>query len=154
MSFYYLDASALGKHLLSETGSVWVNQRFDSLAQHLLASSALCAVEVVSALARAHREKRISQLRRDIALDQVREEMGYRVRSIHVSEGIVGLASELAVTYNLRAYDAIHLATAVQLRSQLVNAGLPAPVFVSADIKLLSAARAERFETENPNDHP
>lgn len=153
MSSYYLDASALGKRFLSETGSKWVNGCFDSSAQHLLASSAVCGVEVASALARAHREKRISLLRRNMVLDQVREEMVSRIRSVRASESVLGLASEFAVTRNLRAYDAVHLATAVQLRSQLVSSGLPAPVFVSADARLLEAARAEQFETENPNDY-
>jgi hypothetical protein len=39
------------------------------------------------------------------------------------------------------------------LRADLVEIGLPAPIFVSADENLLAAARAEGLAAEDPNAH-
>ena len=71
---------------------------------------------------------------------------------ICTSRRILGHASQLALRYPLRAYDAIHLATALEFERDS-DVGLPAPIFVSADTNLLAAARAEGLAVENPNEH-
>ena len=54
------------------------------------------------------------------------------------------------VALGLRTLDAIQLACALRAQTTLQQ-----PItFVSADVKLLNAAIAEGFATENPNNHP
>ena len=49
----------------------------------------------------------------------------------------------LAETYSLRGYDAVQLATAVEIHARGLTLGLPALTFVSADGELNTAAQAE-----------
>jgi len=53
----------------------------------------------------------------------------------------------------LRAYDAVHLATALNIDRRLARAGEPALTFLSADNRLNDAAAAEGSMVDNPNDH-
>jgi hypothetical protein len=54
----------------------------------------------------------------------------------------------------LRGYDAIQLATALEVNDSLTAAGLPSLNFISADIDLITAANREGLPTDNPNLHP
>jgi len=53
----------------------------------------------------------------------------------------------------LRGYDAVHLACALFLQDTLLNHNLPAPVLLSADQDLSTAAQAEGLTTDDPNLH-
>jgi hypothetical protein len=59
----------------------------------------------------------------------------------------------------LRAYDAVHLATALIAERSFRAKGLPPLLFLSSDDRLLTAARAEGlaasadFSPDNPNLH-
>jgi hypothetical protein len=58
---------------------------------------------------------------------------------IPISDELLGAAAELSRTHLLRAYDAVHLATALALRERV-----PDQVLVSTwDVDLAAAARAE-----------
>jgi hypothetical protein len=68
-----------------------------------------------------------------------------------------------AETYILRGYDAVQLAAAVAINSQLVaeNAalGIAAPIgpiltLISSDTDLNDAALAEGLTVDDPNNHP
>jgi hypothetical protein len=52
------------------------------------------------------------------------------------------------------SYDAAHLATAVLINLQLLDAGAQALTFLSADDRLNAAASAAGLDIDNPNDHP
>jgi len=121
-------------------------------AQHFT-SIELLPVEVICALTRAHRERRISASQKErligIALADARTDIGL----LAVSQAVLDLAAELAKRHPLRAYDALHLATAVDWANDLTSVGLSAPIFVTADENLLAAARAEGLVAENPNEH-
>jgi predicted nucleic acid-binding protein len=54
----------------------------------------------------------------------------------------------------LRAYDAIQLASASIVNQALMAHGLPTLIFVTADDRLIAAARGEGVTAENPNWHP
>ncbi|MEZ4672160.1 MAG: hypothetical protein R3E39_29995 [Anaerolineae bacterium] len=59
-------------------------------------------------------------------------------------------ATRLVDTYGLRTLDSLQLACALQAQIVLGN-----PItFISADINLLTAADAEGFGVDNPNNHP
>jgi len=106
-----------------------------------VATSIIAFVEARAAFARRHREKRISsaahaRLVRDFAADWDR----YLV--LEATQPLMRLAGRLAATHALRAYDAIHLASAKILREKLAE-----PVFFASwDGRLTAAARKEGLE--------
>ncbi len=153
MRIYYFDASAFAKHYLREPGSRWVDETLNQAAQDRFVSSELTGVEVICAIARAEREKRIGLALRNSLAARAIEETRNTLRLTGVSRQILSQASQLALRHALRAYDAIHLATALRILNEALPSGLPAPIFVSADENLLAAARAEGLATENPNEH-
>jgi uncharacterized protein len=154
MPVYYLDASALAKRFVHEHGSEWLNHLLERPGQDTFVSNELVVVEVVSAISRAHREKRISVGRRDSTILQLYDEAVQLMESVAVSKSIVRTASLLALKHGLRAYDAVHLATALDIVVDMVRLGLEEPVFISADAALLKAAAFEGLVIDNPNDHP
>ncbi len=153
MRIYYFDASGFAKHYLREPGSRWINETLKQAAQDRFVSTELISVEVICAIARAEREKRIGlTLRNSLAARALKET--YSVLQLtETSRQILGHASQLALRHALRAYDAIHLATALRVLSETLVLDLPAPIFVSADENLLAAARAEGLVAENPSAH-
>jgi len=153
MHLYYLDSSALAKHYLIEPGSRWITELITNTAPARFVSTELAIVEVVCAITRAERERRISaSFRNNLAARSARETRSV-VELIGTSRRILGHASQLALRHPLRAYDAIHLATALRILGEALILELPAPIFVSADGNLLVAARAEGLVVENPNEH-
>lgn len=153
MATYYLDASALVKRYLWEPGSRWINELLAQSGLDSFSSLELIAVEVVCALSRAERDNRIGRAKRDNLATLFFEEASTFLDSTPVSVEILERANQLALCHPLRAYDAMHLATALDLWADLNEISLPAPIFVSADENLLAAARAEGLTAENPNAH-
>ncbi len=153
MRVYYLDASAFAKHYLIEPGSKWVSGLLKGSAEDRFLSTELIGVEVVCAIARAEREKRIGLALRNSLAARAIEETRVLLQLIAASRQVLGHASQLALRHALRAYDAVHLATALRILSETLWQGLPAPIFVTTDENLLAAARAEGLAAENPNEH-
>lgn len=153
MITYYLDASAIAKRYLREPGSEWVCELIRASRSNRFTSVELVMVEVICALTRAHRERRINDNNKErliaLALADSRTDIGL----LAVSQAVLDLATELAALHPLRAYDAIHLAAVLDWKNDLTQAGLPAPIFVSADGNLLAAARVEGLTAENPTEH-
>jgi predicted nucleic acid-binding protein len=67
---------------------------------------------------------------------------------------VIDLACALLERHPLRAYDAIHLASALTAQQFLATEGHPPLVFLSSDDRLARAASAEGLDTDNPNRHP
>jgi predicted nucleic acid-binding protein len=153
MPTYYLDASAIVKLYLRENGSRWVTTLWKRTGEISLFSAELVNVEVTCALSRAQREGRIGVKRRNGSAALFILEAQQVLESVAVSAGILQNAQRLALRHPLRAYDAVHLATALGLAERLLWSSLSVPVFVSADTNLLAAAHAERLAIENPNEH-
>jgi predicted nucleic acid-binding protein len=153
MRIYYLDASAFAKSYLKESGSHWVSELLKQGSQDRFVSAELIGVEVVCAIARAEREKRIGRALRNSLAARAIEATRSMLQLTEISSQILGHASQLALRHALRAYDAIHLATALRILSETLMLDLPAPIFVSADGNLLAAARAQGLATEDPNEH-
>lgn len=129
----YLDTSALIKLYVAEKGSRETRKRV-RVEEHV-ATSRVAYPEARSALARRHREGALSSegLRRAVsALDR---DMGTFV-IVELLEGVARTAGDLAQRHALRAFDAIHLASAIEL-GHLV--GLP-PAFLTFDARQFQAA--------------
>lgn len=139
---YYLDSSLLVKRFVREEGSPRVRQLAKTAR---LATSTLAGVEVRSA---------ISRLLRDGTLDEkVAEKALQRVALVWSEMSLVEprgktltSAGELVVRHPLRAYDAVHLASALRLSA---DAGV-AVTFGCADAALARAAKAEGLRVLGP----
>jgi predicted nucleic acid-binding protein len=118
-----------------------------------LTVSALARVEIVSALQRRVRDGTINaaDYPRHIADFDGLCAGAYRV--IEVTDLVITHARTLLEAHPLRAYDALHLASALLANAALLTAGFPALIFLAADVRLLDAARAEGLAVDNPNDH-
>ena len=135
----FLETSNLVKLYVREKDSRAVRKSVE--AAEAVATSVIAYAEARAAFARKLREKGISEeAHRHIkgALDRDWP----RFFILNVSAGTAKMAGDLAEKRGLRGFDALHLASAVELRA----AGATGLRFSSADERLLAAARAEGFE--------
>lgn len=134
----YVDTSTLLKLVIDESGSdaagrIWVS------ADALVAVS-LIEVEARAALAAAKRAGRLSAAEHRRALTSLRQLLD-QVDIVDVTAGLVSAACGLAERHGLRGYDAVHLAGALLVGSD---------VLTSADFELCRAAEREYIHIANP----
>lgn len=135
----YLDTSALVKLYVEEEGSALVRE---SVRQaEMVATSAIAYVEARAALSRRRRERYLSPGNYRRTIREFNADWQHYV-SVEVTDSLIRKAAELAEAHALRAYDAIHLASARLLRERLAEKML----FSSWDANLLAAARREGLE--------
>ena len=134
----YFDASALAKRYLQEEHSDAVNRL---LVQGLSTTSRISEAELASALARRHREGRLSKEQRDQFISSMERDMG-SLYVIEVSPEVSSLACRLLVNHVLRAADALHVASALML-ARRAEKGVQ---FIAFDKHLNNAARLEGLE--------
>ena len=124
----YLDSSAIVKLVTREPGTTELVQAIRTDPE--VVASALARTEVVRAVRRSGgRTARAETVLERIAL-------------VHIDEGVLRTASHLAPT-GLRTLDAIHLATALSLASDLV-------ALVTYDARLADAAAEAGLEVRSP----
>jgi len=136
----YLETSSLVKLYVREPDSEAVRQLVG--VADVVATSILAYAEARAAFARKRREKGIS----DAAYASVKEALeqdwpSYFILSL--AGQTVKTAGDLAEKHALRGFDAVHLASALDLRLS----GASTIRFLTADSRLRDAARAEGFET-------
>ncbi|PDW00251.1 type II toxin-antitoxin system VapC family toxin [Candidatus Chloroploca asiatica] len=155
MMLFFLDSSALVKRYLTEIGSAWIGSLTDPAAGNSIVVADITRVEVSAAIAARHRTVRgISRDERDalVGLLLYHFDAEYVISSL--SNLIIDQAVRLTQTHRLRGYDAVQLATALDMHTTALAAGFSPLTFVAADDDLLAAARAEGLAAENPNLHP
>jgi predicted nucleic acid-binding protein len=133
----YFDTSALVKLLIPEEGSELVERLWGSAYTGV--SSILSYPEGRSALGIAQRKGRLSSRDYERSL-QVFEELSEELVSIGVDREVTRLAGEHATEFGLRGYDAVHLATALDLGEEEL-------VFVTWDEDLRRAAHSAGLGT-------
>lgn len=132
----YLDASALVKRYVVETGSDLV-ENWISNAQ-VLSTGLITRAETSAAICRLCRMNVVDQVTKNRTLDIFRSEWESFVR-LPVTEATVDRADRLACQYDLRGYDAVHLASACIWRESLAR-----DVFLATfDCKLWQSGLAE-----------
>ncbi len=77
-----------------------------------------------------------------------------RYQIIIATGSVVDAACLLLERYPLRAYDATHLAAAIEANRLVKAQGYTDLTFLSADNRLNNAAFAEGLTVDNPNKHP
>lgn len=135
----YADPSSFIKLWLAETDCLSVRAALQS-RETVVACSALGRVEMTSALKRARLGKRLthaqhSRLQSELSL------AWQRVLIVSVTDVLIGEASDLALRFGLRAYDAVHLASVVDLARRGAQ-----PTVMSFDTELIRAAGAIGIE--------
>lgn len=151
MPSYFFDASALVKAYFREPGSRWVRQILRG-RRVVAFISPISGAEVVAALARKERMGEIDRTARERVVGAFRADYRRRLTHTALTTTVIEEAMTLALTYPLRAYDAVQLASALQLRE--ISGPLRPLIFVSADLLLLRIARETGLAAENPMDHP
>jgi predicted nucleic acid-binding protein len=134
----YFDASALAKRYVAEPHSKAVARL---ISDETAITGRLSEPEVASALARRHREGKLSLTERDRLLEAMQQDMA----SLYVAEispEVSSLACRLLMRHKLRAGDSLHLASALILASR-TNLTVQ---FVGFDEALNEAARQEGLE--------
>jgi predicted nucleic acid-binding protein len=153
VTVYFCDSSVLVKCYVQEHGSAWMRSLLDSTAGHHLYLAAITGVEVIAAVTRRLRRGDMAATDSAAAVAQFRQDFTRRYRLIDLTQPLVARAMTLAETHSLRGYDAVQLATAVEVHMRGLALGLPPLPLVSADGELNMAARAEGLMVEDPNTH-
>lgn len=150
MSEFFVDTSALAKRYVIETGSKWVRSWVSPRTGNAVIISALTTVEMVSLLVRLEREKKISTLNHVRSQNNFLRHADDQYYVIDLDGDVLGEARALLVKHPLRALDALQLASALRIVKVI---GIQ-PTFISADVRLLTAAPAEGLPIDDPNAHP
>lgn len=138
----HLDTSALIKRFVAEKGSALVQAVV--IRNGPIAAAKIAYVEVYAGLSRKHREGHLSDRMYALSCRQFESDWHAYVR-VEMGDEILLMARDLIQRYPLRGFDAIHLASALSLRSALAEE----ITFAAADDRLLRAARAEHLQVLN-----
>jgi len=130
----YIDASALVKRYIKESGSPEVNDLFAEAASML--TNLISRAEVSAAIMRAARTGIIEQDAAERVLQKFRSEWESYQR-LPVTEATVARADAIVSEYDLHGYDAVHLAAAMLWQEAI---GIPVTL-ATFDSKLWEAAR-------------
>lgn len=138
----YLDTSALVKRFVDEKGSALVQAIVTR--REPIGTAKIGYAEFFAGLTRKLREGRLSKAQYALACRQFESEWHAYIR-VELGDDILFLSRDLIQRHPLRGFDAVHLASALNLKSAL---GLEI-TFAAADERLLQAAEAERLKPLN-----
>ncbi len=148
MTVYYLDSSAWVKRYVSETGSSFVSQLFSR--DERLASSTLGLVEITATLARKRKAGALQETELFLLLQRSRGDW-QRFYQVPLLSAVVDSALEFARNDALRGADALHLASAVLLKTFLSQQGKEL-AWVGSDAELNTAAQRLGLSVLNPHE--
>ena len=132
----YLDTSSLVKLYVREDGSDEVKALLDGA--RVVATSQVAYAEARAAFAKKHRQGDFTDGQHHIVITNLQQDWGAYF-ALDVSWPVSRLAGELAERHGLRGFDAIHLASALTLKTRLGSM----ITFSSSDHRLEDAAQSE-----------
>jgi predicted nucleic acid-binding protein len=153
MAVYFFDSSALAKRYVTESGTAWVQALADPAAGNSLYVARITLVELVSAISRRRKKGDLTPAAAGAALTDVRADFTSSYYVIEVTAALVEQAQALAEKHTLRGYDAVQLATALEVNAAYVAAGQLPITLVSADLDLNAAGTGEGMIADDPNTH-
>ncbi|MBP9665267.1 MAG: type II toxin-antitoxin system VapC family toxin [Pyrinomonadaceae bacterium] len=153
MAAYFLDTSAVVKRYVRETGSDLVDKLAASENDNDIFLADITRVEMAAAIARRLKGGSIAKQDAEDALLAFEYDLTSRYAPVEISQTVLADAVSLATKYALRGYDAVQLAVALGVNTDLLSNKLTRLVIVSADAELNAAAKTEGLTAENPNDH-
>ena len=132
----YLDTSALVKFYVEEEGSATVREAI--ARAETVATTVIAYVEACAAFARRYRERRLSRRDYRRTIQELQSDWD-RYLLLEVTNDLIRWAADLAAIHPLRAYDAMHLASAKVLQERLQG-----PIFFACwDSNLSAGAKRE-----------
>jgi predicted nucleic acid-binding protein len=141
MATIFLDSSALvRRYARSEPGAVTVRAICAPRRGHTILIARIASVEVASAFSRKVREgaQTASERARLWRLFQQHQYQQYQITPL--SDDVLAVARRLVFTHPLRAYDAVHLACALDVAGRLPSLNIE---FWTADRRQAQVATAE-----------
>jgi predicted nucleic acid-binding protein len=151
MNYFFIDASALGKRYVVETGTPLVNQLFNGVPRERMIALLLALGEVVSILVRRKNARQISEKVYRQAMAEFRAEVADSPDFVlhTVSDDLVRTSLPLIEQHSLNATDAIILRCALQIAETLRSTGDDL-VLVTSDVRLAASAEATGLAIWNP----
>lgn len=132
----FLDSSALAKRYVEESGSDRVQDILSSASS--LTISVLCISEIISALCRRRRERKLSQQQYLAAKEALLADIE-DMSVINLTDRVITRAVDILEKWPLRSSDSLQIASAAEWSAQL---------FVSADDRQCAAARQYGLQVE------
>lgn len=152
MPVIFLDTSATVKRYVAKKGSSWLLGIVDPTVGNRIYTARITAVETVSAFSRRGRGGSLTPTALANAITEFRHDLATQYEVIEITAAVISQAMNLAEKYALRGYDAVQLATALEVNYFSAAARTNLTV-ISADVELNSAAIAEGLTVEDPNNH-
>ena len=121
-------------------------------ADHVLVSAEITMAEVSAALAIIARVGRISRRQCNLFWARCQRDLLRRYELLPTRRTIINRAAGLCMKHPLRGFDAIHLASGLQLQETLAQAegNALSSTYVTSDDRLVTAAQTEGLTVENP----
>jgi uncharacterized protein len=138
----FLDSSALVKRYVNEAGSEWVGSLLTASGDPIIVSS-LAIAEVSAAIVR-----RVAPQRAKALISELDQDARDLMAVAPMSNATVLHATELVRRHKIRGCDGLQLAAAIEVANGLGRADLLE--FVSSDLELNAAARAEGLRVATP----
>jgi len=146
VSCYFLDSTAFVKLFVQEAGTDAIIRLMEATEDNRKLISAATPLEVYAALKRRERLGDLALHDSEAARNILRVEAARMVQQ-PLNPAVLEAARQALDRHELRSSEALQLGSAVVAREMFQGMEI---VFVSADLRLLTAAREERFETLNP----
>ena len=148
MSCYFLDSTAFVKLFVQEAGTDAIIRLMEATEDNRKLISAGTPLEVYAALRRRERVGGIAHEDGEAARNILRVEAARMVQQ-PLNPAVLEAARQVLDRHELRSAEALQLGAAVVAREMFQGMEV---IFVSADQRLLEAAKGERFETLNPTE--
>jgi len=134
----FLDSSALVKRYVEEEGTKLVDELWEKAEE--VATSVVAFAEVISTFSRKSREGILTQKELIEIIYEFKEDYS-RMIHVPITLELNKIIERLLVSYSLKGFDAIHLASALILKVEF-----PETVFLCFDKSLNKTARKENLK--------
>jgi uncharacterized protein len=148
VSCYFLDSTAFVKLFVQEAGTEAIIRLMEATEDNRKLISAGTPLEVYAALKRRERAGAIAPEDAEAARNILRVEAARMVQQ-PLNPAVLEAARQVLDRHELRSAEALQLGAAVVTREMFQGMEI---VFVSADQRLLDAAKEEHFQTLNPSE--
>jgi predicted nucleic acid-binding protein len=148
VSCYFLDSTAFVKLFVQEAGTEAIIRLMEATEDNRKLISAGTPLEVYAALKRRERSGGIAPADAEAARNILRVEAARMVQQ-PLNPAVLEAARQVLDRHELRSAEALQLGAAVVTREMFQGMEI---VFVSADQRLLDAAKQEHFQTLNPSE--
>ena len=150
MTSYYIDTSRLAKYYIPEQGTGWMRTliRPSALPDVIICDATL--VEMFSLLDRRRKKGGLTKPMIAAVQTSILQHVTNRYLVEPVDTSTFVQARLLVMKHGLRTLDAVQLSAAINAGNTLGEI----LTFICADVNLLTAAQAEGFVIDDPNNHP